>query len=301
MTPPSSSSRFPPRCALSNDEFQLLARLIQEISGISLDEEKSYLVEERLGQLVTENRFTSFFHLYSEAKQLENLALRNQIIDAITTHETFFFRDGFPFEALQSMVIPELLKRRSGKNGAKKPLRIWSAGCSTGQELFSIAMILAELNPDVLNGETELLGTDISPFVLAKAQTGTFTKFEIERGLSPERRARFFLPAGTDWKIQDALLKKVSFRPLNLLQNGGFPENIDLVFCRNVAIYFQPADKRKIFSRIAGVMDPHGILCIGATENLHDYAQYFREEKVGRATFFRSVEVPRGTSAILGE
>ncbi|MFZ2960039.1 MAG: protein-glutamate O-methyltransferase CheR [Candidatus Ozemobacteraceae bacterium] len=277
---------------LSPDELQLWTRFIQELSGISLDENKAYLIKERLGSLLSTTGSSSFSQLYFQAKNPESQSLRIQIVDAIATHETYFFRDGFPFEALQLEIIPAILKQRKENPRKKNVLRIWSAGCSTGQELFSIAMILAELNVDAMNIEVELLGTDISESAILKAQTGVFSRFEIERGLSPERRNRFFSKSDADWKIDASLMRRITFRQMNLLQPFCFPEKMDIIFCRNVAIYFQPKDKQKIFSQLAKTLADDGFLLIGTTENARCQPGFFRESKVGRAIFYQPLKSP---------
>ena len=275
---------------LTPNELQLWRKFIHELTGISLDDKKEYLIQERLGNLLSETGSSSFSQLYFHARNPENQPIRDQVIDALTTNETSFFRDGFPFETLQTTVFPGIIKRLRSNSSRNNTLRVWSAGCSTGQELFSIAMILAELNVEAQNINIELLGTDISKLVLSKAQNALFTRFEIERGLSKERRERFFTQRGPDWKLVDSLVKKVSFRELNLVQPFTFPEKMDLIFCRNVAIYFLPEEKRKLFSKIARVLDDNGFLSIGTTENMCSPSSLFREVRFGQTVLYQTLK-----------
>lgn len=286
---------------LTPDELQLWGKFIHELSGIALDANKGYLIEERLGGLLAETGCSTFSQLYFQAKASENKRLRQKIIDAVATHETSFFRDGFPFEALQNEIFPKLLAGRRESSKAEKSLRIWSAGCSTGQEAFSIAMILSELNVGAMGVTVDLLATDISKSVLEKAKKGMFSRFEIERGLSPERRNRYFSQRDSDWKLTDQILQTVDFRELNLIEPFAFAEKMDLILCRNVAIYFQPENKRRIFAKMARTLHADGFLVVGTTETMNSHPDLFRETRFGRAVCFQTLGAAGGPNGSGGD
>ena len=178
--------------------------------------------------------------------------LARKIIEAITTNETSFFRDTSPFDLLRHKLIPDLIDRRS-KNGARIPIRIWSAACSTGQEAYSTAIVLKELLGDLPRYDIRILGTDISNKVVAQASYGEYNRLELERGLPPETLARHFTASGDRWKIRDEIRAMATFRTMNLLEPFSFPHPFDIIFCRNVAIYFTESDKTRLFQNLSQV------------------------------------------------
>jgi chemotaxis protein methyltransferase CheR len=270
---------------LTPEERPGVYRYIHTVCGIALDESKSYLVEGRLGSLVERCGCASFSQLCERAKSDATRALERCIIDAITTNETLFFRDTTPFDLLRHKTIPELIDRRARTGSAR--IRIWSAACSTGQELYSIAILLKELLGDPERFGVQLFGTDISDDALARASKGLFSSVEIERGLSPETRDRYFHPKPGGWQIRDEIRALATFRKLNLLQDFSALGRFDVVFCRNVAIYFNDADKRSLFARIERSLEPGGCLVVGSMESLLSVAPQFESKRHLRAIYYQ--------------
>lgn len=278
--------------AVSRDELALWSRFVYELCGIHLDESKGYLIETRLGSLLREQNAGSFADLYARVKASPN-GLRQKIVDAITTNETSFFRDGAPFELLQHKLIPELIDRRrqAGAIG-RVPIRLWSAACSTGQEAYTAAIVLKELLGDLGRYDIRILGTDISDQAVAQASTAHYGKLEMERGMPPDKIARHFTPAGDRWKVRDELRALATFRRLNLLEPLSFPAPFDIIFCRNVAIYFTEADKVRLFQGIGRWLAADGALVIGATESLAGLCPEFEPQRYHRTVFYRRKGTP---------
>lgn len=247
----------------------LLSNYIREVSGIDIDPSKAYLFETRLGGMLESLCLSSYKALYDMARVDVTKALEHQIVDNISTNETLFFRDDKPFQLLQHKLIPDLIdKRRTRGRAGKLPIRIWSAACATGQEIYSIAMVLKELLPDMSGYDIYLLGTDISGTAIAKASLGKFTSFEMGRGLPRKQQDRYFIRQGNHWMVRDEIRAMVSFRKMNLLHPFNFMGRFDIVLLRNVAIYFNVETRRNLFERIIRVMARDGYLIIGATESL---------------------------------
>lgn len=274
---------------LQGDEGRVLSQYIYSLCGIHLDDSKAYLLESRLAVLLQEANCASFSELYVKARGDASKALPRKIVDAITTGETSFFRDDAPFELLQHKLIPDLIDRRKKMlgGGAPIPLRIWSAACSTGQEVYTIAMILKELLGSLNGYSVRLLGTDISDKAVARASAGFYNQFEMDRGVQPARLNRYFSPAPGGWKVKDELRGLASFRKMNLMEDFAGLETFDIIFCRNVAIYFTEADKVRMFQRISKVMAPDGALVIGATESLAGLCPQYEAMRYLRSVFYR--------------
>lgn len=256
---------------ITKDEFKVFSKYIHDISGIYLDESKAYLVETRFSSLIEEIGCASYSEFYYKVKSDHTGSLERKIIDAIATKETLFFRDTSPFELLQHKILPDLIDRRTSKSSKLLPIniRIWSAACSTGQEVYSIAIVLKELLPDLKKYDYKILGTDISDGAIARASLGQYNQFEIERGLSKDKLMHYFTPNGDNtWKIKDKLRNMVIFEKRNLRDSFVGLGKFDIVFCRNVAIYFTQEDRVKLFEKIADVMEPDGYLIIGSSEYL---------------------------------
>lgn len=272
---------------ITPEEVALLSGYIYGIIGIDLDQKKAYLFESRLGPLAEEQGLSSYSELYYKAKA--DPALEIKIIDAITTKETSFFRDNGPFELLQHKILPELIDRRTAKSSGllPVPIRIWSAACSTGQEVFSIAMVLKELLPDMTKYNIKLLGTDISDTAIAQASYGQYNQFEIERGLSSDKLIKYFNPNRGSWRIKDEIRAMASFRRLNLILPFAGLGKFDIVFCRNVAIYFSLGDRKKLFDKILDVIERDGYLVIGSTESLTGVCSRFESKRYLRSIFYQ--------------
>ena len=271
------------------DDIKAISKYILDISGINLDENKAYLIETRLGGLIKEYECSSYKELRSKAETDSNKTIENKIIDAISTNETLFFRDREPFEVLQHKILPDLIDRRTEKASGLLPIpiRIWSAACSTGQEAYSIAIVLKELLPDLKKYNVKLFGTDISDSAIAQASYGTYNKFEIERGLSKGKLEKYFIPNGGNWKISDEIRAMVSFNKGNILKPFVGVEKLDIIFCRNVAIYFDLEERKKLFENIASVLEPDGFLIVGSTESLTGICPIFEPKRYLRTIYYQ--------------
>jgi chemotaxis protein methyltransferase CheR len=271
------------------DEIRLLSKYIYDISGIAIDASKAYLLETRLGKLVEMEGCHSYAELHQKARQDNQKLLEKKIIDAITTNETLFFRDTGPFELLQHKILPEIIDARSSKApGVAIPtVRIWSAACSTGQEVYSIAIVLKELLGDLKKYNIKLLGTDLSDAAVMQASAGQYNKFEIERGLKTDRLQRYFAASGPTWKIKDEIRCMATFKRINLLDTLSGLGKFDIIFCRNVAIYFTLEDRKKLFNRIADLLEPDGFLVIGSTESLMGICARFVPKRHLKSIFYQ--------------
>lgn len=274
---------------ITPEEFKVISAYIHKISGIFLEQNKSYLIETRMGEIVKENGCSSYMELYKKAISPAGKRIEKKIIDAISTNETLFFRDAGPFEVLQHKILPDLIDTRTTKSsGVFRPtIRIWSAACSTGQEVYSIAIVLKELLGDVNGYNIKLLGTDISNVAVAQASYGNYNKFEIERGLPATKLSKYFTPDGGHWKIKDEIRAMATFRKLNLMLPFGALGKFDIIFCRNVAIYFKPEDRKKLYDKLYTSLEPEGYLLMGASESLTGLTDKFVPQRHIRNIFYQ--------------
>jgi chemotaxis protein methyltransferase CheR len=267
-------------------ERQNVSQYIYSICAIALDETKDYLIEGRLSGLLTETKAPSFTQFINLAKSDGSGGLRRRIIDEITTNETLFFRDSAPFDLLRHKIVPEILDRRA-KTNSKAPIRIWSAACSTGQELYSIAILLRELLGDVSRHNIQLLGTDISDQAVSKASKAVFSGVEMSRGLTDAARSKSFVPDPGGWKLRDEIRAMASFRKLNLMDDFSSFGKFDIVFCRNVAIYFNDKDRASLFASIGRRMEKDSYLVIGSMESLSGICPQFEAKRHLRSVFYQ--------------
>jgi len=262
--------------AITPAEFKLLADYIYQISGIYLEAEKKYLLETRLGPLLAAYQCASYRELYDLAQRDGgDRSLKKEIINAISTNETLFFRDQKPFELLKHKIIPDLIDRRRPGSGGRTKIRIWSAACSTGQEVYSIIISLFEVLGSLNEYDFYILGTDIADEAIGKASYGSYSKFEIERGLPKKVLQRYFQPVANGWRIKDEIRSLAVFKKFNLMEPYTHLGTFDIIFCRNVAIYFADQDKRRLFQKLARTLAPDGYLIIGGSESLTGIAPQF--------------------------
>ncbi|RJP79014.1 MAG: protein-glutamate O-methyltransferase CheR [Desulfobacteraceae bacterium] len=274
---------------ITPEEYKVFAKYILDISGIMLGAGKEYLIETRLNPILMELGCRSFAELYHRVRTDQTQAIEKKIIDAISTNETYFFRDKTPFELIQHKIIPDLIDSRSksARPGTPIKIRIWSAASSTGQEIYSIAIVLKELYLDPSKYDIKLIGTDISNAAITQASYGKYNKFEMARGLPPEKIRKYFKQEGDGWRIQDELRAMAVFKKINLMQPLIGMGKFDIIFCRNVAIYFNPPERTRLYEKLAGVLERDGYLLIGATESLTNDTKLFEPKKYLRTVFYQ--------------
>lgn len=243
-------------------DLQFMGALLHSSAGLVLGPNKGYLLESRLAPVARKHGLANVEELVRTLRGSRRDGVMRDAIEAMTTNESFFFRDGKPFEALRNLVLPELLRRRA----AARTLRIWCAAASTGQEPYSIAILLQEEAAKLAGWRCQILATDISTEALERAKSGLYTQFEAQRGLSIQRLVRHFDQEGQHWRIKPALRAAVEFRAFNLLHPPASLGQFDVVFCRNVLIYFDQPTKARVLRAIAGVMEEDGSLFLGGAE-----------------------------------
>jgi len=257
---------------LSSGEYQDFQGFLQDACGIQLGAGKEYLVSSRLGNLMRHYAILSVSELLLQARTGRNPLLRTGIIDAMTTNETFWFRDKSHFDILKETILPELSERIAGR------LRIWSAACSSGQEPYSISMAVDEYqqrNPGRMKGVLEIVATDISPSMLDEARKGVYCGLASSRGLSPEQRDKYFSVRDDCLEVRPEIKRRVAFRELNLTRGYELLGRYDVIFCRNVLIYFSHEQKKDILQRMSRVLNPGGYLFLGSTESLSAHSDRF--------------------------
>lgn len=276
--------------AITRDELTVWSRYIHEICGVHLDDSKGYLIETRLGVLLRETGAGGYSELLMKARADPAGAIRRKIINAITTNETSFFRDTSPFDLLQHKIFPDLIDRRTRSGVRPVPIRILSAACSTGQEAYSTIFTLKELLGNFNGYDVRIVGIDISDNAVAKASYANFNRMELDRGMPPEKIARYFDRIGDNWKVRDELRSMATFQRANLLEPLGLPGYFDIIFCRNVAIYFTEPDKIRLFKNLGSVLAKDGALIIGATESLTGFCPEFEPKRYLRSVFYQKKE-----------
>jgi chemotaxis protein methyltransferase CheR len=246
------------------DDFQLLSGLLKERSGLVLTADKAYLLESRLVPLARKQGLQGLDDLVRAIRTTKEERLISVVTEAMTTNESLFFRDSSPFDQMRKTMLPGLVKARSGL----KRLRIWSAACSTGQEPYSLAMLLKDEAVAFAGYRVELVGTDLSTEVLEKAKSGLYSQFEVQRGLPIAMLAKHFAKVGDMWQIKPDLRGMVQFRQHNLLHDFGLLGQFDVIFCRNVLIYFDQPTKAAILARMAKLLPADGFLVLGGAETV---------------------------------
>ncbi len=257
---------------MNSQDFQLFGEIVNSRSGLVLSEEKVYLLESRLVPLARRRGLENLEALAEEVRRHKDERLLEEITEAMTTNETFFFRDTRPFDTFRDVVLPQLLKARA----AKKSLRIWTAACSTGQEPYSIAMLLKEEAAKMAGWRVEIMATDISQEVLEKAKAGLYSQFEVQRGLPIQLLMKHFQQVGEMWQIDSSIRAMVKFQPKNLLEDLGSLGHFDVVFCRNVLIYFDQPTKGRVLTQIHNILADDGALFLGGAETVLGICDSFK-------------------------
>jgi len=265
-------------------DYEFLRKLLKERSGLDLSADKQYLLESRLIPLARRAGVPGLPELVQKLKGGAE-ALIAEVVEAMTTNETFFFRDKVPFDHFKGTIMPEMLHARA----SRRSLRIWCAASSTGQEPYSIAMCLKELGAALTGWRVEIIATDLSQGVLEKSRAGLFSQFEVQRGLPIQLLVKHFTQTGELWQLNADVRAMVQFRQLNLLQDFSHLGVFDIIFCRNVLIYFDQDTKTNVFGRLAKVIEPDGFLIMGAAETVVGLTEAFKPYPERRGLYIPNV------------
>ncbi|UPK35620.1 protein-glutamate O-methyltransferase CheR [Bradyrhizobium sp. 186] len=252
-------------------EYEYLRKFLRDHSGLDLSADKQYLIESRLLPLARKAGLSGIGELVQKL-QGSSSALVTSVVEAMTTNETFFFRDKVPFEHFRDTIMPEIIKARAGR----RSVRIWCAAGSTGQEPYSLAMSLKEMGAALTGWRVEIIATDLSQEVLEKAKAGIYSQFEVQRGLPIQMLMKYFKQTGETWQINPELRAMIQHRQLNLLHDFAQLGTFDVIFCRNVLIYFDQDTKINIFNRLARQIEGDGFLVLGAAETVVGLTDTFR-------------------------
>jgi len=266
-------------------DFEFICQILRDRSGLVLTNDKAYLLESRLLPVARKWKLAGFDELVKAIRMRPDEAMVRDVVEAMTTNESFFFRDNKPFDQFKQLILPALLKNRA----ASKTIRIWSAACSSGQEAYSLAMILAEAGPQLNGWKIDIVGTDISTEILTRARDGMYSQFEVQRGLPITLLVKYFQQIGDRWQISQKIRNAVQYREFNLLGDPGSLGRFDVVFCRNVLIYFDQPTKAKVLNGVAKQMPDDGFLILGGAETV-----------LGLTDRFQLVPGQRGVYCIAG-
>ncbi|UFZ01785.1 protein-glutamate O-methyltransferase CheR [Bradyrhizobium ontarionense] len=280
---------------MNQPDYEFLRKLLRDKSGLDLSADKQYLIESRLLPLARKAGLASISDLVQKLKD-GSINLINQVVEAMTTNETFFFRDKVPFDHFRDVIMPELLKTRANR----KSIRIWCAACSTGQEPYSLVMCLKEMGAALSGWRVEIIATDLSQEVLEKSKAGLYSQFEVQRGLPIQLLVKYFKQVGELWQINSDVRGMVQHRQLNLLHDFSQLGTFDVVFCRNVLIYFDQETKVNIFGRLAKLMAPDGFLVLGAAETVVGLTDVFKPLPDRRGLYRPSGAAPAAKAPVPG-
>lgn len=268
---------------ISVDTFQWVRDMVRRRAAIVLEDGKEYLVESRLGPLARNRSCPSIDAMVASMRTRQDPVLEREVIEAMTTNETSWFRDMHPFEALKAHVLPDVVARRQ----AERRIRIWCAACSSGQEPYTIAMTIREHFPSLRDWEITILGTDISRDMVARSARGQYGQIEMNRGLPASLLIKYFDKAGMHWQVKTVLSSMCEFRELNLIERWGPLPEMDIIFLRNVLIYFDVATKKQIISGMARILPPWGYLFLGGAETTLNLDVGFERVQLDRAGCYR--------------
>lgn len=268
---------------IAASDFQYIANLVYEQSAVVLTENKDYLVQARLARLVRDENLADIAALVKRLRTDAGRRLVDAVVDAMTTNESSFFRDFHPFEDFREIILPAVIKQRS----SEKTLNIWCGACATGQEPYSVAMMLCSAFPALRNWKVRLIASDISESMLAFAKAGQYSQLEINRGLPANMLEQYFEKSGSKWSITSELRSKIEFRKINLARPlTGLPP-LDVIFLRNVLIYFDRERKRDIMAQLARVLRQDGFLILGAAESTDNIGGEFISYKAPHSRYFQ--------------
>lgn len=270
---------------ISATDFDYISKLVMDDSAISLPCGKEYLAESRLAPVARKEGFQSIADLIAHLRPLSRNPLHRKVVEAMTTNETSFFRDVHPFETLRTKVLPELLAR----GRPRAPLQIWSAACSTGQEAYSIAMTLRESFPELMLADTRILATDLNTVVLERTREGMYSQFEVSRGLPTPQLLRHFDKAETEWQARPELRRMIDTQQMNLATHWPALPTMDVVFMRNVLIYFDTDVKRAILGRMRKVLARGGYLFLGGSETTLGVDDAFERVHLDKTICYRAI------------
>ncbi|MFH7030156.1 MAG: CheR family methyltransferase [Heteroscytonema crispum UTEX LB 1556] len=268
---------------ISSIDFAYLRQLVWEHSAVALDADKEYLAELHLGSLAQLQGFDSISSLVENLRTKPFSGLHMQAIEALITYETSFYRDVHPFESLKNFVLPEILERR----GVERTLNIWCAACSSGQEPYSIAMLIREHFPMLVNWKLRLIASDFSSKILTRARKGRYNQYEINRGLSKTLRDKYFQQQDSEWQVKEEIRQMVEFQQLNLIESWQSLPDMDIIFLRNVLIYFDIETKKTVLAKVRQLLKPDGYLFLGGGETTINIDESFRRVQLGKSICHR--------------
>jgi chemotaxis protein methyltransferase CheR len=264
-------------------DFDYVRKFVRDEAAIVLEPGKEYLVESRLLILARKENLVSIDELISKLRSDPKNGLHRKVVDAMTTNETSFFRDIHPFEALRKSILPELMARRA----AQRQVNFWCGAASTGQEPYSVLMLIAEHFPELLKWDIKFIATDLCSEVLARSRAGCFSQLEINRGLPASLLVKYFVREGASWKIRDDLRRRVEFREMNLVKDWPSLPPLDIVFLRNVLIYFDVETKKTILAKARRLLRPGSYLLLGGAETTFNIDEAFEREVIDKTTWHR--------------
>jgi chemotaxis protein methyltransferase CheR len=268
---------------ISPADFEFVSRLLLTEAAIVLEKGKEYLVESRLTPMAREMGYGDLNGLVRQLQKEHSKELIRKIVESLTTHETSFFRDSDPYEVIRTVVLPKLMESQR----AAQELTIWSAAASSGQEAYSLCMLIREHFPQLMSWKLRIIATDISNAILERAKTGKYSQVEVQRGLPPHFLEKYFEPHGSEWQIKDDIRQMVEFSELNLMHPYGRLPAADLVMLRNVLIYFDMSVKRDILGKVRGVLKPHGYLFLGTAETTINIDENYQRVMVGKVSCYQ--------------
>lgn len=270
---------------MTEQDFDYVRKLLRDRSGVVLEADKHYLVETRLLPLQRQLQLSSLAELIARLRASPPNGLHTQVVEAMVTTETSFFRDVLPFESLRRVVLPELIQKRRDE----RRLNVWCAAASTGQEPYSLALLLREHFPELAGWKMSLLATDLSREVLARARAGRYSQLEVNRGLPAALLIKYFRQHGATWQLNDDVRAMVEFQEINLDRAWPPMPRMDLVLLRNVMIYFDVPTKKDILGRVAGVLRSDGYLLLGGAETTYNLDDSYRRVEQLKSGFYRRV------------